>query len=120
MTQDMEALRNAVAQLWTRDSPEGVRLANEVVNRCADLLDVSAEYPMASNRNDHLGGWWCGHQPTSDLSARNMQALEQLARAREDFADHARAALGRDVVELFTLQAIHMPPTVAASRQVVS
>ena len=42
-------LNSALAELWTRDDQEGIRLANDVVNKCAELLGVSTARQPASD-----------------------------------------------------------------------
>jgi hypothetical protein len=96
-------LNTALAELWTRDDQEGIRLANDVVNKCAQLLGVStARQPT----NDGLGRarrWVVGDRWTPEMVTENERAVQELALARKKFAEHARIELGEAAVELFTL-----------------
>lgn len=103
IAQEVIPLNTAVAELWTRDDQEGIRLANEVVNKCTELLGVSTARQPANDRLGRVRRLLAGERWTPEMIAENDRAVHELALARKRFADHARARLGLDAVELFTL-----------------
>jgi hypothetical protein len=103
MSQDMKPLHDALAKLWTRDNQEGIRLANELVMGCVDLLDASAALPDPASKRERVRIWAFGIRWTPEMTEKNKRALNELAQARKRYAEHVRACLGRADAELFTL-----------------
>lgn len=108
IARDMVPLNTALSELWTRADQEGVRLANEVVNKCSDLLGVSTARQKADGW-ERMRRWAMGERWTPGMVAENDRAMRELAHARKRFADHARAQLGHEAVELFLLEAPAAP-----------
>lgn len=102
MAQEVIPLNTALAELWTRDDQEGVRLANDVVNKCMELLGVSTARQPAHDGLGRVRRLVAGERWTPEMIAENQRAVNALALARKKFADHARARLGLGAVELFT------------------
>jgi hypothetical protein len=101
MVQDLAPLNAALAEIWTRDDQEGVRLANDVVQKCANLMGVSTAREQADGW-ERLRVWAAGERWTTETTKAYDDAMRELVRARKDYADHVRARFGLDAVELFT------------------
>jgi hypothetical protein len=102
MAQDLVPLNAALTEIWTRDNQDGIRLANDVVNKCMDLLGASTARQQADGGWERLRRWAAGERWTPEMIAEYDRAMRELAVARKHYADHARARFGLDVVELFT------------------
>lgn len=102
MAQEVIPLNSALAELWTRDDQEGIRLANDVVNKCAELLGVSTARQPASDGLGRVRRMVAGERWTPEMIAETERAVRELAQARKKFAEHARIRLGEAAVELFT------------------
>lgn len=101
LAQDVVPLNTALAEIWTRWDQEGVRLANEVVDKCLNLMSAyTALQPVASGR-ERVRQWTVGERCTPEMLAENERALKDLALARKRLADYARAVLGLPTVDLF-------------------
>jgi hypothetical protein len=118
VAKDLAPLNDALTEIWTRADQQGIRLANEVVSTCADLLGVSTAVQKPANGWERLRTWAVGVRWTPEMIADNDRVMKELAHARKRFAEHARARFGRDAVELFTLAepqdepaALEAPPT---------
>ncbi|HET9081114.1 MAG TPA: hypothetical protein VFO01_11460 [Trebonia sp.] len=109
MARDLAPLNAALSEIWTRDNQEGVRLANDVVNKCAVLLSASTARQQADGWK-RARVWAAGEQWTPEMTKAYDSAMRELARARKDYADHARARFGLDAVELFTSAEAHETP----------
>jgi hypothetical protein len=103
LAQDVVPLNAALGEIWTRDDQEGIRLANDVVNACMDLLGASIARQQGGNGWERMRRWTAGEKWTSEMIEENNRAMRRLAYARRLFADHARARFGLGAVELFTL-----------------
>jgi hypothetical protein len=101
MAQDLAPLNAALSELWTRDNQEGIRLANDVVNKCAALLGASTARQSADGW-ERLKVWAAGEQWTPEMIKASDNAMKELAHARKRYADHMRARFGLDAVELFS------------------
>ncbi len=104
MAQDLVPLNAALSDLWTRADQEGVRLANEVVARCTDVLGASTTRQPANSGRERARRWALGERWTPEMIAENDRAVKELAHARKRLADHARTLLGHEAVELFMPQ----------------
>jgi hypothetical protein len=115
MARDLAPLNEALTEIWTRDNQEGVRLANDVVNKCMDLLGASTTAQKPANGWERLRKWAVGVRWTPEMIADNDRAMKELAHARKRFADHARSRFGREAVEFFTLpEPDDQPPALEA------
>jgi len=112
IAQDIAPLNAALSAIWTRDDQEGVRLANDVVNKCANLLGVSGARQPADGW-ERLWRWASGERWTPEMTKAYDDAMHGLAHARKRYADHVRVRFGLDAVKLFTsVQAGDMPNAV--------
>lgn len=100
MARDLAPMNAALSEIWTRDNQEGVRLANDVVNKCGALLDAATARQPAENLG-RLRRWAVGERWTPEMTKAYDDAMRDLARARKRYADHVRARFGLNVVELF-------------------
>jgi hypothetical protein len=101
MAQDLVPLNAALSELWTRADQEGAQLANDVVSKCMDLLGASTARQPADGGWERVRRWAVGDRWTPEMIAENDRAMRALALARKRFADHARARLGHQAIELF-------------------
>lgn len=116
MATDFAPLNAALSEIWTRDDQEGIRLANNVVNKCAVLLSASTARQQADGWG-RVKVWATGEKWTPKMTEAYDSAMRELARARKDYADYARARFGVDAVELFTsAEADDMPKAVEGGK----
>lgn len=101
MVQDLTPLNDALAKLWARADQEGIRLANDVVGRCVDLMGTSLATRPVHNRRGRLRKLVVGESWTPEMQAAHDQAMKDLAAARKRFAEYARRSLGRRAVDVF-------------------
>lgn len=94
-----------------RADQEGVRLANDVLGKCADLLGGSTARQEADGSWERVRRWALGERWTPEMITENDRAMKALAHARKRFADHARARLGHEAVELFAISESQEEPT---------
>lgn len=105
MAQDWAPLNTALSDLWTRCDQEGMRLANDVVGRCGDLLRISVALQPARTRTERVQRWAAGERWTPELLADFQYAVKEHAQARKRFANYARAKLGQQSTDLLFAQA---------------
>jgi hypothetical protein len=101
MAQDLVPMHTALDRIWMRWDQEGIRLANDVAGKCADLLGVSTATTPASTGLDRARIWAPGERWTPEMTAANEQAVKQLAQARKRLADYARTTIGLPAADLF-------------------
>ena len=101
MAQSLAPLNVALVELWARCDQEGVRLANDVVEKCMDLLGASTALEPARSTRDRMVKWAVGERWTPEMRTELQRALVDLAHARKRFADHARSKLGQGPIDLF-------------------
>lgn len=101
MAQDLAPLSAALSQIWTRWDQEGVRLANDVVGKCMDLLGASTANQPARTGMDRVRRWAVGERWTAEMLADNDRAVKDLALSRKRFAEYARGHLGSGPADLF-------------------
>lgn len=98
---DTAPLSAALDEIWLRWDQEGVRLANDVVSKCMDLVGASTATQPARSFSERARKWAAGERWTPEMLDAQQQALKDLAHARKRFADYARARLGMNAVYLF-------------------
>ena len=101
MAQDIMPMHAALDEVWTRWDQEGVRLANDVVGKCMDLLGTSTATQPARNSRERVRKWAAGERWTPEMRDAQQATIRELAHARKRFADYARARLGLPEVDLF-------------------
>ncbi len=102
IAQDWAPLNAALSELWTRSDQEGVRLANDLVAKCADLLRISV---TAQSRRERVQRWATGYRWTPEMLDDYEHVVEDLAQSRKRFADYARGKLGQKSVNVPFAQA---------------
>ena len=102
LAKDWAPLNAALSEIWTRWDQEGVRLANDVAGKAADLLGVSTALQPARSGWERARIWAAGERWTSQMLADNERATEELADSRKRFADYARRRLKLPAIDLFT------------------
>jgi hypothetical protein len=91
-------LNLAWSDVWTVGSSDGIRLANALIDRCADVIST------ATSRGEGRGGLAqrvAGEKWTQEQLDAWDADQKALARARRDLALHARHELGFEVAEVF-------------------
>jgi hypothetical protein len=78
MAQDVAPLNEALTEIWTRDNQAGVRLANDVVSKCMDLLGASTTIQGPSTSRERLRRWAVGVRWTPEMVAENDRAMIEL------------------------------------------
>jgi hypothetical protein len=99
--QDLVPLNAALNEVWTRGDREGIRLADGLVSRCADLLRESTARAPARTALKWLRKAVFGERWTPGMLATQQCALDDMLAARRRLADYARAVLKMDTVDLF-------------------
>jgi hypothetical protein len=102
VAQDFSPLGQAWAATWLRGDQELIRLANDVVDRAAELIGVSAMRQPAHSAADRLLRWARGERWTKEMLSDHQAALHELADSRKGLAEYARKRLGEDAVNVFT------------------
>ena len=105
MAQDWTLLNVALSDLWTRWDQEGVRLANDLVGKCADLFEISLAQQSGRRGWEHLRWRGAGQRWTPEWLADYRHAVEQVDESRKRLADYARGKLGQKSVDLLFAQA---------------
>ena len=102
MAQDVLPMHAALDEIWTRWDQDGVRLADDVVGKCMDLLGTNAATQPTHNGRERVRKWAVGERWTPEMRDAQQAAIRELAHARKRFADYARARLGLPEVDLFS------------------
>jgi hypothetical protein len=97
---DLVLLNAALNEVWTRWDQEGMRLASDLVHKCADLLSesttlVPAKTPLQRARKALIGERW-----TPQREDAYNRALEDMLAARMGLANYARRTLRLKDVDL--------------------
>jgi hypothetical protein len=100
MAQDWTPLNVALSAIWIRWDQEGVRLANDLVGKCADLFEVSLADQPARKGWERLRWWSAGRRWTPEWLADYQHAVRELDESRKRLADYARGKLGQESVDL--------------------
>jgi hypothetical protein len=103
--QQLEDRDAALSELWTRSDQEGVRLANDLVAKCAALLRIGVTTQPAQTRQERVQKWATGYRWTPERLDDYEHAVEDLAQSRKRLADYARVKLGQESVEFPFAQA---------------
>jgi hypothetical protein len=101
MAQEIAPLNAAQMELWARADQEGVRLANDVVGKCMDLLGANVAQSPTRNGWERVKKWAVGERWTAEMQTEHERTLRELATARKDFAMYVRRTLGRRAVDVF-------------------
>jgi len=101
MDKDLAPMNVALSEIWTRWDQEGVRLANDVVLKCMDLLGAATTRTQGGSGWERVRIWAAGERWTPELIAANDAALQDLARSRKRFAECAHYMLGQGPADLF-------------------
>jgi hypothetical protein len=101
LAEDSRPLHEAHVAVWATADQETVRLANEVVFHCASLLSASIARQPIATAGEQTRRLVIGERWSPEMLADYESALEKLATARKQLAEHTRKALGKDAVDLF-------------------
>ncbi len=99
--QDLRPLNEANAAVWLSADQFTIRLANQVVAKCCELLGVSTEREPATTAPERIRRLIAGEKWTTPMLDAHEAAVTELAQARQALADHARKTLGQKTVDLF-------------------
>lgn len=99
--QDLTPLNAALSEIWTRWDQEGVRLANDLVQKCMDLSDASIALAPAGTIRQRVRKHVVGERWTPEMEEAYDRAVKAMAHARKRLADYARDKLGLPAVDLF-------------------
>ena len=102
LAKDTMPLSAALDQIWTRWDQKGVRLANDVVGKCMDLVGASTATQPVRSGWERVRKWAIGERWTPEMLAAHERAMKDLAHARKRLADYARMELGLEAVDLFS------------------
>jgi hypothetical protein len=97
---DLVPLNAALNEVWTRWDQEGIRLANDLVNKCVDLLGASVALAPASTIRQRLRKAIIGERWTLQMQDEHDRARQDMLQARRRLAEYARATLKLDTADL--------------------
>jgi hypothetical protein len=97
---DLVPLNAALNEVWTRWDQEGIRRANDLVNKCADLLSASVALTPASTLRQRLRKAVIGERWTLQEEEAYGRARQDMLAARRCLADYARATLKLNAANL--------------------
>jgi hypothetical protein len=98
---DIVALMTALDGVWTRGDQEAIRLADDLVLKCAVLLSESTTIVPARTRLQRARKALIGERWTPESEDAVKRAETDIATARRRLATYARASLKLDAVDLF-------------------
>jgi hypothetical protein len=98
--QDLVPLNAALNEVWTRWDEEGIRLADDLVAKCAGLLRASTARAPAGTTRQWLRRVILGDRLPPEMFAAQERALDDMLAARRNLAEYARAKLKLDTVSL--------------------
>jgi hypothetical protein len=99
--QDLVPLNAALNEIWTRWDQEGIRLANDLVGKCADLLGTCVALAPPNTLRQRLGKVVIGERWTPATEKAYERARTDMVDARKRLADYARTTLKMDAVDVF-------------------
>jgi hypothetical protein len=79
---DRDALHQAVLEIWTRWDQEGIRLANDLVGKCMDLLDTCLATAPADTLRQWLLRGVIGERWAPQMEEAHERALKEMGAAR--------------------------------------
>ena len=97
---DLVPLNAALNEVWTRWDQEGIRLANDLVNKCMHLLDASVALAPANTLRQQLRKAVIGERWTPELQQAHQRAVQDMLQARTRLAEYARVTLKLDAADL--------------------
>lgn len=97
---DLVPLNAALNEVWIRWDQEGIRLANNLVNKCMDLLGASVALAPAYTLPQRLRKAVMGERWTPQLQQAHQRAQHDMLQARTRLAEYARATLKLDAADL--------------------
>jgi hypothetical protein len=98
---DWDGLISAQVHIWTFGDQEIIRLANNVVARCNDVLKASTVRPAASGPVEFVRQIILGQRWTPAMTAERESKVRALAEARKRLADLSRSRLGQTGVDVW-------------------
>jgi hypothetical protein len=102
LAQDWAPLTAAWSEIWTRGDSQTVRLANDLVGKCGNVLGMSTSRAAPTTVSDRLHRWLVGERWSPEMLEAHKQAQRELAEARKRLAEHARTRLKLEAVDMFS------------------
>lgn len=97
---DFVPLNAALNEVWTRWDQQGIRLANDLVNKCMDVLGASVAPAPDGTVRQRLRQAVIGERWTMQMQEAYEGTRQDMLQARRRFADYARATLKLDAADL--------------------
>jgi hypothetical protein len=115
---DFAPMNRAWSVIWARGDQETVRLANQLLSTCSDLIGAATSRQPATTVGARLLRWAAGEKTTPELEQDINSAVKDVAHAREQLAQRGRQVLGLPPAQLFGHDDTDPPgaPEVAAPR----
>jgi hypothetical protein len=98
---DYTPLAEAWSVIWARGDQETVRLANQLLTACGDVLGAATAREITPTLGARILRWAAGEKLTPQLEQDLQRAVRAVAHAREQLAQHSRTTLGLPAVHLF-------------------
>lgn len=117
---DLVPLNAALNEVWTRWDQEGIRLATDLVNKCADLLSVSTTLAPAATRFQRARKALIGERWTPQMEEAYLRARENMLRARRNLVSYARSTLKLKAVDLLAAEPPEARPGLPTGSQMGS
>lgn len=102
LAKEIAPLNEAWSVIWLRGDQGTIRLANELLNACSEVIGEGTQRQPTANVGVWLRRWAVGERQTPEMEAELQAAIRTVARARERLAQHARRKLGLPAAELFS------------------
>lgn len=107
LARDWVPLTAAWSEIWTRGDPQTIRLANDLVGKCGNVLGISTSRATPTTATERLRRWLIGERWAPEMLEAHKQAQTELAEARKRLAEHARSHFGLESADLFAQPTPH-------------
>lgn len=93
LASDVAPLNAAWSVIWARGDQETIRLANQLLHACGELVGGATTRSPATTLASRLTRFIAGEKQTPELEQDLASAVKNVANAREQLAQHARKTL---------------------------
>lgn len=100
LSADWGPMIDAMAVIWIRGDQQGIRLANDVVNRCADLMTMP-NIPDPLGWRERLTRLWSPVVWPPEVVENRNALVKSAATARRALANYVRDRSRQDEADLF-------------------
>ena len=98
--QDMVPLNAALNEIWTLWDQKGIRLAEDLVGKCMNLVEICLALVPAKTHHQRLRKTIAGERWTPQMEKEYERARTEMMAARRLLADYTRTTLKQPAVDL--------------------